>query len=174
MKPTSFLDFSVSVKLLYLNEPIKWILSQACECSYKNVIGRTVFNFPRYNKRKFSPTLHCICCIFNLYPYTYIGPPILRDDFFVRIEENTRNVPVDLALDPSPFPVNTLSFDWTRDGRPLTTVTGPALTYSSVTFSSVDRTDSGTYSVLTTNVVDGVQVGNDTGSFNLDVVCKSL
>ena len=68
--------------------------------------------------------------------------------------------------------MNTLSFDWTRDGRPLTT--GPALTYSSVTFSSIERTDSGTYSVLATNVVDGVQVGNDTGSFTLDVICESV
>ena len=107
-----------------------------------------------------------------LYNIIYPGPPTLRDDFFVRIEENTRNVPVDLALDPAPFPMDTLSFDWTRDRRPLST--GPTLTYSSVTFSSVERRDSGTYSVLTKNIVDGVQVGNDTGGFTLDVICKSL
>ena len=100
------------------------------------------------------------------------GPPSLRDNFMVRILENSRNVPIDLAVDPLPFPLHTISFNWSRDGRPLTT--GQSLTYSSVTFSSVERTDSGTYSVVVANSVDGAQLGNDTGSFTLDVICKSM
>ena len=107
----------------------------------------------------------------SLHVATNTGPPSLRDNFMVRILENSRNVPIDLAVDPLPFPLDTISFNWSRDGRPLTT--GPTLTYSSMTFSSVERTDNGTYSVLATNVVDEAQVGNDTGSFTLDVICKS-
>ena len=90
----------------------------------------------------------------------------------VRILENSRNVPIDLAVDPLPFPLDTISFNWSRDGRPLTT--GPTLTYSNVTFPRVERMDSGTYFVQVMNVVDGVELGNDNGSFTLDVICKSL
>ena len=107
----------------------------------------------------------------SLHVATHTGSPRLRDNFMVRILENGRNIPIDLTVDPLPFPLDTISFNWSRDGRPLTT--GPTLTYSSVTFSSVERTYSGIYSVLVANFVDGVQLGNDTGSFTLDVICKS-
>ena len=98
-------------------------------------------------------------------------PPNLRDNFLVRIEERSENVPVDLRQEPAAFPEPTL-FSWTKDGQPLT---GLPLTYSSVTFGTVRRTDAGKYTVSATNFVIGSsteQVGNDTGSFCLDVICK--
>lgn len=89
----------------------------------------------------------------------------------VRIEENHENVVVDLRQEPPAFPPPT-SFIWTKDGRPLS---GHVLTYSSVTFATVRRTDAGKYSVSATNFVSGSsteQVGSDTGSFCMDVICK--
>ena len=90
----------------------------------------------------------------------------------VRILEKSRDVPIDLAVGPLPFPLDTISFNWSKDGRLLTT--GPMLTYSSVTFSIIERRDSGSYFVQAMNVVNEVQIGNDTGSFTLDVICKPL
>ena len=89
----------------------------------------------------------------------------------VKIEENSRNVPVDLREDPPPFPEPT-SFNWRKDGQPLV---GLALTYSNVTFTTIERQDTGNYTVIATNFVlddPTQQVGNDTGSFYLDVICK--
>ena len=102
------------------------------------------------------------------------GPPTLRHNFFVRIEESSRNVPVDLSQDPTPYPLDMVSFIWSRDGQPLTTgPSGPALTYSTATFATIEREDAGNYTVVATNSVQDEQVGNDTGSFYLDVICKT-
>ena len=93
----------------------------------------------------------------------------------VRIEENSRNVPVDIRLDPEPFPLDTLSFSWTREDQPLTGGSGLTLAYSSVTFPTIRRSDAGVYSVSAFNHIIGdpsQQIGNDTGSFTLDVICK--
>lgn len=81
---------------------------------------------------------------------------------------------MDLTLDPPPFPVPTL-FSWTKDGESLTT--GPTLTYSTATFDTVERQDAGDYAVNAANfVLDNPtqQIGSDTGSFTLDVICKVL
>ena len=91
----------------------------------------------------------------------------------MRILDGRRNIPVDLALDPPAFPEPDM-FSWTKDGESLTT--GPALTYSTVTFDTVERQDAGNYTVFTTNFIlesPTQQIGNDTGSFYLDVICKS-
>ena len=93
----------------------------------------------------------------------------------VRIEENSRNVPVNIGLCPEPFPLDTLSFSWTRNGQPLSGGSGLALTYSTVMFSTIGRSDSDVYSVSASNyIIDDPlqQIGNDTGSFILDVICK--
>ena len=93
----------------------------------------------------------------------------------VRIEENSRTIPVVISLDPEPFPLDTISFSWTRNGQPLSDGSGLALSYSSVMFTSIERSDAGQYSVIATNYVSNnlsQHIGNDTGSFSLEVICK--
>ena len=89
----------------------------------------------------------------------------------MKLEENSENVPIDLRQQPVAFPAPT-SFTWKKDGRPLT---GPMLTYSSVTFATVRRQDAGNYVVSATNFVSSStseMVGSDTGSLSLDVICE--
>ena len=90
----------------------------------------------------------------------------------MRIEENSLNVPIDLRQEPAAFPEPTF-FRWYKNGQHLTEA-DRILTYSNVTFSTVRRDDAGNYTVSATNYVIGNidQVGNDTGSFFLDVICK--
>ena len=105
----------------------------------------------------------------------FLGSPILRDNLLVKIEVGTENITVDLNQEPAAFPEPT-RFSWNKDGQPLS-VTDLILTYSNVTFNTVRRADAGNYTVTATNFVlpgsPGTnQVGNDTGSFYLDVICK--
>ena len=89
----------------------------------------------------------------------------------MKLKENGLNVPVDLHQEPAGFPEPTL-FSWSKDGQSLT---GLTLTYSNVTFDTIQRADAGRYTVSATNFVIGSQieqVGSDTGSFYLDVICK--
>ena len=91
---------------------------------------------------------------------------------YILIEENSLNVPVDLSGAPSAFPVPTY-FRWTKDGNELNDV---SLTYSTITFPSISRSDTGNYAVSATNFVlnnDSLPVGSDMGTFSLDVICKS-
>ena len=79
-------------------------------------------------------------------------------------------VPVDLTEGFAAFPEP--SFSWTRNGQPFT---APGLNYSTVVFDNVKREDAGNYNVSATNFIlnsTTEQVGNDTGSFYLDVLCK--
>ncbi|MCG8620457.1 MAG: hypothetical protein MJE68_00470 [Proteobacteria bacterium] len=100
----------------------------------------------------------------------------MQNNLLLRIQENQTNVPVDLRQDPTAFPEPTI-FNWNKDGQPLRN--GLNLTYSNVTFDSIRREDAGNYSVYATNFVlpgsPGTDlVGNDTGSFYLDIICKLL
>ena len=100
-----------------------------------------------------------------------VGPPNLQDNFRVMIEENSVNVPVDLRQEPAGFPEPTM-FTWYRGGQELSEL---AQTFFSVTFDTITRTDAGNYTVTATNFILNStveQVGSDTGSFYLDVVCK--
>jgi hypothetical protein len=94
----------------------------------------------------------------------------------VQVEENSENVRIEIGLDPEPFPLDTLSFSWTRNGQPLTGGSGSlALAFSSVTFAMIERSDSGEYFVSASNHVTGSpseQIGSDTGRFSVDVICK--
>ena len=106
-----------------------------------------------------------------------VGPPILRDNFLVRIEEGDINVPVDLSQEPVAFPEPSV-FSWNVNGhgQPLTNLP-QALSYSNVNFSTIRRGHAGNYSVFAANYLlndPTAQVGNDTGSFYLDVLCKWL
>ena len=96
------------------------------------------------------------------------------DNFMVRVVENSRNFPIDISQEPTAFPTDTVSFEWTKGVQPLSSGPGLSLTYSTVTFSNLDRQDSGNYSIFASNVVEGREVGNDTGSFNLNVICKCV
>ena len=104
------------------------------------------------------------------------GPPIIQDNFLVKIEENTQNVTVDLRQEPAAFPEPTL-FSWNKDGQPLTG-RPMVLTYSNVTFDTVRRSDTGNYIIIfTRNLVlnDTMkEIGNDTESFFLTVICKFM
>ena len=103
--------------------------------------------------------------------YVVLGPPNLRDNFSVKIEENRENISVDLRQEPAAFPEPT-SFVWYKDGLPLTDF---KQTYSNVTFDSIGRMDVGNYTVFARNFISGgsmERVGNDTGSFHLDVLCE--
>ena len=83
------------------------------------------------------------------------------------------DVTIDLCQDPAPFPEPSI-FIWSKDGQPLSA--DIPMTYSTVTFLSVTRNISGNYAVSVTNnfLLDNSsqQLGNDIGSFYLDVLCK--
>ena len=91
----------------------------------------------------------------------------------LNIVENTLNVPVELSRSPAAFPEPTL-FNWNKDGQAFTS---PSLTYSRVTFTPLRRSDAGNYVVSATNFIIDTspnQVGNDTGSFFLNVICMLI
>ena len=90
-------------------------------------------------------------------------------------KKSSDNIPIDLHQEPAAFPEPTL-YVWKKDGQPLRT--GLPLTHSTVTFDTVRRADAGNYTVSATNFVlpgssGANQVGVDTGSFYLDVICYS-
>jgi hypothetical protein len=94
----------------------------------------------------------------------------LQDNFLVRIEEYSLNIPIDLRQEPVAFPEPTV-FTWYRNGLQLN---GFAQTYSNLTFDTIRRGDAANYIVFAINFVIGSnteQVGNDAGSFYLDVIC---
>ena len=104
-----------------------------------------------------------------------LGPPSLQDNFSVKVQEGSENVPVDIRQDSAAFPEPS-NFTWMRDGQPLRQ-NGLITTYSSVTFTTIGRDDAGNYTVFATNFflhIPRQQVGNDSGSFYLDVLCKSI
>ena len=104
-----------------------------------------------------------------------IGAPTLRDNLVLKIEENSENVPVNLLQEPTAYPLPS-SFMWRKDGQ-LVDGSRVSLTYSNATFAKVAREDDGVYTVSATNFVIGSstqQVGTDTGSFRLDVICKLI
>ena len=95
----------------------------------------------------------------------------------MKVEENRfSNVHVDLLQDPAPFPLPG-AFSWMKDGLPLTNLEQQLLllTYSNITFPTIERQYSGHYIIFATNtdINDPTRpIGNDTGSFYLDVICK--
>lgn len=78
-----------------------------------------------------------------------------------------------LEMEPKAFPFPT--FWWTRNSVGVMNVSGSVyFGYPAVIFSNVSRNDTGTYSIFAENsIIDGDEmIGNDTGSFILDVLCK--
>jgi hypothetical protein len=114
--------------------------------------------------------VNCDCEHINF----YAGPPKLRKRFDVRIQEGDTEVTIDLRQDPAPFPDPSI-FNWSKDGRPLSSDNIISVTYSNMTFLLVSRNISGNYTVSATNfLLDNIsqQLGSDIGSFHLDVLCK--
>ncbi len=76
---------------------------------------------------------------------------------------------------PFPFPS---SFTWSRDGDPLLNISANvSFGYPELSLNPVSRTDSGLYTLTASNYLldnDSVLIGNGTGSFTLNVLCKFL
>ena len=102
----------------------------------------------------------------------YVGVPKLQDNLLIKVEENTKNVVIDLLQGPGVFPEPTI-FVWNKDRLILHNQlqTSLMLTYSSVTFASVRRDDRGKYTVF--GLRDLFKpLENYTGNFFLDVICN--
>ena len=100
-----------------------------------------------------------------------LGPPTLRSSVLLKVRESSGRIPVNISEGLAAFPEPT--FQWSKDGQPLSG-SRPVLTHDRVTFDNVMRSDAGNYSVVVTNYVlnsTSKQVGSDTGSFFLDVLC---
>ena len=97
---------------------------------------------------------------------------MLWENVLLKVRESIGRIPVNISEGLAAFPEPT--FQWSKDGQPLSG-SRPFLTYDSVTFDNVTRSDAGNYTVIVTNYVlnsTTEQVGSDTGSFSLDVLCK--
>ena len=104
--------------------------------------------------------------------FDILGPPNLRKDLIVKIQEGDANIPVDLRQDPAPFPEPS-TFNWSKDGQPLSADLN--VTYSTLIFSSITRNSTGNYTVSATNFLlsnSSQQLWSDTGIFYLDVLCE--
>ena len=106
--------------------------------------------------------------------FPYSGPPNLIDNLqVVAVEGSTNTVSLSQTPDAFPFPQQ---FSWTVNGSAANN-NSRSFGYPSVTFRSYNRRDTGTYILTATNYrLDNtnVVVGMDTGSFILDVQCKSI
>ena len=70
------------------------------------------------------------------------------------------------TLDANPVPTE---FNWTRNDTAVVNGTRISVTVNSITISSVSRSDSGTYQVVSRN-----SVGMGSGTFTLNVLCECL
>ena len=92
-------------------------------------------------------------------PPTYTGQTT-----FQAVEEEM--VRIDLGLDGNPLPtMDTLS--WTFNNMSLGSGDGITLGLDFIEFSSVNRSNSGTYAVSSSNIA-----GNGSFEFNLEVFCE--
>lgn len=77
------------------------------------------------------------------------------------------SVSVTFNLEAEPNMGDNFNYIWTKNGKPLTGSSGTMLTATSITIASADCSDNGVYNVTATN-----QVGSDSISFRLTVLCK--
>ena len=98
---------------------------------------------------------------------------MLMEDRTIRFQEGVNDVAVNLEEGRSAFP--TPMFEWTQNGQPAMNGSGRVFGYPSLTISSVARTDRGMYTLSARNFELGTtnEIGNDAGTFTLDVLCKS-
>ena len=97
------------------------------------------------------------------------------DNLQINIIEGTLNAKVDLSESPPAFPFPRI-FQWQKNGAFVDANTSMVtFGYPSVVFENVSRSDSGNYSLMATNYLldnPDEMLGNDSGSFFLDVLCK--
>ena len=107
--------------------------------------------------------------------FSHSGPPNLIDNLpVVAVEGSTNTVNLGQTPDAFPFP---RQFSWTVNGSPARINSRVTFGYPNITFQQFERGDGGTYNLTATNYrLDNtnVIVGMDTGSFTLDVQCKSV
>ena len=107
------------------------------------------------------------------------GPPVLKNFTTTQSVCENETYTFDLqaagAAEAFPFPQE---FNWTRHNENVDNTTDEGRVtygYPSVTFSSLNRSDSGRYELSATNFMrNGSLIGSDTGSFTLDVQCKFI
>ena len=83
---------------------------------------------------------------------------------------------VDLELMPEAFPFPQ-SVQWYKDGEEADNDADRTLGYPNAIFDQVNRDDAGMYTLTATNNrLDNasVEIGTDSASFNLTVICKCL
>ena len=101
------------------------------------------------------------------------GPPDLNNTVErTAIENDQVEIDVGIGVESFPFPQE---FQWKRDGVPVMNSSRISYGYTSVVFQSVQREDGGNYTLSATNYRlddEDQQVGSDTGSFFLNVLCK--
>ena len=102
-----------------------------------------------------------------------LGAPNLLDGEVIRFQQGARNMEVNLESGRPAFPQPT--FEWTKDGQAISNSSGRVFGYPALNIDTVDRSDSGLYTLAARNTIleePFDEIGNDTGSFTLDVVCK--
>lgn len=108
----------------------------------------------------------------NFTQINFVGPPKLYQNLLLRIREDDEDITINLNQNPAVFP-KPRTFKWSKDGKLLSADLN--VTYFSVTFSSVRKSDAGNYTVYVANFLlenSSQQIENVTGSFVLDVICK--
>lgn len=110
----------------------------------------------------------------------HAGRVNLQQNLYLKIEENTENVRVDLTQDPVAYPEpGNGSFLWSKGSVRVTSGPTITLTYSTITFTTVMRSHAGRYVVFAAPFYKHGeshrdQPGKGYGSLILDVICKSL
>ncbi len=118
-------------------------------------------------------TVLCNACLPPTLHFT--DPPQLSNGRVIKVDERDGNIPVDIATPPLAYPTPT-DFQWTKDGVTIPISSRATFSYPSVLFNSLERSDSGLYSLTATNhrTDNGVAIGTGQGSFTLDVLCEWL
>ena len=102
------------------------------------------------------------------------GPPTLRDlgtIFAIEGANFSQNLENEME-EAFPYP---RSFSWEKDGNTVENTTRQSFGYPDLRINPVSRDDSGVYTLTATNYRldnESVEIGSDSGSFTLDVLCK--
>ena len=96
----------------------------------------------------------------------HLGAPNYTSPGPQTVTEGDTNVLINITIDANPIPS---FFTWSRNGLPITSSSNVALTATSITFTTVQREDAGTYTVYSNNTA-----GDGSTTFELIVQCKLL